>query len=306
VVLFPSDGTEIETLLKHADVALFQAKSEGRDAVRFFQPDLHASLAARHDLELELRSALAMGAFTLAFQPLYAADGRLLGAESLIRWNHPRRGAVPPGEFIPICEETGLIVGIGDWVLEQAAQQLRLWSEAGLMEDGRYLTVNVSPQQFRQPDFPARLRRVCARHGVSPRQLCLEITEGVVLGDVDEAIVRLNELRSEGHRFLIDDFGTGYSSMQYLKRLPMDGLKIDQSFVKDLRADDNNAAIVEAILAIGHRFGLTVVAEGVESEAQAQFLRSLKCDVFQGYLYGAPVDAATFEREHLRRKAAAA
>jgi len=128
----------------------------------------------------------------------------------------------------------------------------------------------------------------------------------VVLGDVDEAIVRLNELRSEGHRFLIDDFGTGYSSMQYLKRLPMDGLKIDQSFVKDLRADDNNAAIVEAILAIGHRFGLTVVAEGVESEAQAQFLRSLKCDVFQGYLYGAPVDAATFEREHLRRKAAAA
>jgi diguanylate cyclase (GGDEF)-like protein len=307
VVLYPSDGADIEALLKRADIALDQAKTEGRDAVRFFQADLHANLAARHELELELRSALAMGAFALAFQPLYAAtDGRLLGAETLVRWNHPKRGMVPPGEFIPLCEETGLIIGVGDWVLEQAALQLRLWSEAGLMGDGRYLTVNVSPQQFRQPDFPQRLRRVCARHGIAPRQLCLEITEGVVLGDLDDAIARLNELRGDGHKFLIDDFGTGYSSMAYLKRLPMDGLKIDQSFVQDLRADDNSAAIVEAILAIGHRFGLTIVAEGVETEAQAQFLRSLHCDVFQGYLFGKPVDAATFEREHLKRPAAAA
>jgi diguanylate cyclase (GGDEF)-like protein len=301
VALYPADGGDIETLLKKADVALYQAKAEGRDAVRFFQADLHASLAARNELELELRAALAMGAFSLDFQPLFAADGRLLGAESLVRWNHPKRGIVPPAQFIPICEETGLIIGIGDWVLEQAAMQMRLWTEAGLMDEGRYLTVNVSPQQFRQPDFPARLRRVCARHGIAPRQLSLEITESVVLGDLDATIARLQELRGDGHRFFIDDFGTGYSSMAYLKRLPMDGLKIDQSFVQDLRADDNSAAIVEAILAIGHRFGLTVVAEGVESEAQAAFLRELECDVFQGYLYGRPVDAATFERVHLRK-----
>jgi diguanylate cyclase (GGDEF)-like protein len=300
VAVYPADGSDIETLHKSADIALYHAKAEGRDAVRFFQADLHATLAARNELELELRGALAMGAFSLAFQPLYAADGRLLGAESLVRWNHPKRGVVPPADFIPVCEETGLIIGIGDWVLEQAAAQLRLWSEAGLMQD-RYLTVNVSPLQFRQPDFPARLRRACARHGIAPKQLCLEITEGVVLGDLENTIARLNELRGDGHRFLIDDFGTGYSSMAYLKRLPMDGLKIDQSFVKDLRADDNSSAIVEAILAIGHRFGLTVVAEGVENEAQAEFLRKLNCDVFQGYFFGKPVDAAAFEREHLRR-----
>ena len=301
IALYPADGSDIESLLKKADMALYQAKAEGRDTVRLFQADLHASLTARNELEIELRAALAMGAFTLDYQPLYAADGRLLGAESLVRWNHPRRGTVPPGEFIPICEETGLIIGIGDWVLEQAALQMRLWSEAGLLGEHRYLTVNVSPQQFRQPDFPARLKRVCARHGIAPRQLSLEITESVVLGDLDATIARLQELRGVGHRFFIDDFGTGYSSMAYLKRLPMDGLKIDQSFVQDLRADDNSAAIVEAILAIGHRFGLTIVAEGVETEAQAGFLRALKCDVFQGYLYGRPVDAATFEREHLRK-----
>jgi diguanylate cyclase (GGDEF)-like protein len=301
VALYPADGSDIETLLKRADIAQGQAKADGRDVVRFFQADLHAHLTARHELELELRAALAMGAFAVAFQPLYASDGRLLGAESLVRWNHPRRGLVPPAEFIPLCEETGLIVGVGDWVLEQAANQIRLWTEAGLMPDGRYLTVNVSPLQFRQPDFPQRLRRACARHGVNPRQLSLEITESVVLGDLDATILRLQELRGDGHRFFIDDFGTGYSSMAYLKRLPMDGLKIDQSFVQDLRADDNSAAIVEAILAIGHRFGLTVVAEGVESQAQADFLRALHCDVFQGYLFGRPVDAATFEREHLRR-----
>jgi EAL domain-containing protein (putative c-di-GMP-specific phosphodiesterase class I) len=298
--LYPTDGADIETLLQRADLAQGQAKTDGGDSVRFFQADLLAHLTARKELELELRNALAMGAFALAFQPLYSTDGRLVGAESLVRWKHPTRGIVPPGEFVPLCEETGLIVGVGDWVLEQAAAQIRLWNEAGLLGD-RYITVNVSPLQFRQPDFPQRLRRACARHGVAPRQLSLEITEGVVLGDLDATIERLQELRGDGHRFLIDDFGTGYSSMAYLKRLPMDGLKIDQSFVQDLSADDNSAAIVEAILAIGHRFGLTIVAEGVETEAQAQFLRERQCDVFQGYLYGRPVDAATFEREHLRR-----
>jgi diguanylate cyclase (GGDEF)-like protein len=300
VALFPSDGSDMESLLKQADIAMFHAKSEGRNNVRFFQVDLHAALEARQEMEIELRAALAESTFSLDFQPLFAADGRMRGAEALIRWNHPDRGVISPAQFIPICEESGLIIGIGDWVLNQAAQQLRRWTDAGLMYDQRYLTVNISPHQFRQPDFTSKLLQMCRDHEIDPRQLVLEITEGVVLGDLGEAIETMHGLRKHGLRFFIDDFGTGYSSMAYLKLLPMDGLKIDQSFVADLKQDDSNAAIVEAILTIGHRFGLIVVAEGVENAAQAEYLRSRNCDVFQGYHFGRPVDADTFERLYLR------
>lgn len=300
VALFPADGNDMESLLKQADIAMFHAKSGGRNHVRFFQVDLHAALAARQEMEIELRAALAEGAFALDYQPLFAAGGHLRGAEALIRWNHPTRGVVSPAQFIPICEESGLIIGIGDWVLNEAARQLRQWNEAGLMRDQRYLTVNISPHQFRQPDFTSKLLSVCERNEVDPRQLVLEITEGVVLSDLGEAIETMHGLRKHGLRFFIDDFGTGYSSMAYLKLLPMDGLKIDQSFVADLKQDDNNAAIVEAILTIGHRFGLIVVAEGVENAEQVEFLRGLNCDVFQGYYFGRPVDAASFEHAYLR------
>jgi diguanylate cyclase (GGDEF)-like protein len=300
VALFPADGSDMESLLKQADIAMFHAKSGGRNHVRFFQVDLHAALEARQEMEIELRAALAEGAFALDYQPIYLADGRLRGGEALIRWNHPTRGVVSPSEFIPICEESGLILGIGDWVLREVAGQLRQWTEAGLMTDQRYLTVNISPHQFRQPDFASKLLRVCNEYTIDPHRLVLEITEGVVLGDLGEAIATMNSLRQHGLRFFIDDFGTGYSSMAYLKLLPMDGLKIDQSFVHDLKEDDSDAAIVEAILTIGHRFGLTVVAEGVETKAQADFLRTVNCDMFQGYYFGRPADAATFEREHLR------
>jgi diguanylate cyclase (GGDEF)-like protein len=300
VALFPADGKDMESLLKQAEIAMFHAKSEGRNNVRFFQVDLHAALEARQEMEIELRTALAEGTFSLDYQPLFLADGRLRGAEVLIRWNHPSRGVISPAEFIPICEESGLIIGVGDWVLDQVARQLRQWSDAGLMTEQRYLTVNISPLQFSQPDFTSKLLRVCALHGVDPRRLVLEITEGVVLGDLDEAIATMHALREHGLRFFIDDFGTGYSSMAYLKLLPMDGLKIDQSFIRDLKQDDSNAAIVEAILTIGHRFGLIVVAEGVETQSQAEFLRALNCDIFQGYYFGRPVDAESFERDHLR------
>jgi len=299
VALYPSDGDSIESLLKQADIAMHYAKSEGRNCVRFFQADVHAELVARHELELELRAALADGAFTLNYQPLFARDGQLRGAEVLIRWNHPTRGVVTPAEFIPICEESGLIVGVGDWVLRQSLRQLRTWQDAGLMATDRYLGVNISPHQFRQPDFASKLLAACSEAGVDPQRLVLEITEGVVLGDLDQAIGVMNRLRERGLRFFIDDFGTGYSSMSYLKRLPMDGLKIDQSFIRDLREDDNDAAIVEAVLAIGRRFGLAVVAEGVETEAQARFLRAIHCDLFQGHYFGKPMPAEVFERDVL-------
>lgn len=301
VALFPSDGSDIETLLKHADTAMYHAKEEGRNCVRFFQPELHAAVEARHDLELELRAALASDAFELAFQPLFNNDGNLRGAEVLLRWRHPVRGAISPALFIPVCEETGLIVGVGYWVLWHAAKQLREWDDAGLIGENRYLTVNISPRQFRQPDFVAKLLQLCDEFRIKPHQLVLEITEGVVMGDLDATIERMNEVREYGLRFYIDDFGTGYSSMSYLKRLPVAGLKIDQSFVRDLREDDNDAAIVEAILAIGHRFGLTVVAEGVETQEQMDFLRSRECDVFQGYHLGRPMSASVFERDFLRQ-----
>lgn len=299
VALFPADGQDIESLLKHADTAMYHAKEEGRNCVRFFQPALHAAVEVRHELELELRKALAGDAFELAYQPLVGRDGQLLGAEVLLRWQHPLRGPVSPAQFIPVCEETGLILGVGHWVLRRAASQLRAWNDAGLMGE-RYLSVNISPRQFRQPDFVERLLQVVDEFAIRPQQLVLEITEGVVMGDLEATIVRMDEIRRHGLHFYLDDFGTGYSSMAYLKRLPVDGLKIDQSFVRDLGEDDNDAAIVEAVLAIGRRFGLAVVAEGVETEAQVAFLRERDCAVFQGYHFGKPMPAADFETRYLR------
>ncbi len=305
VVLFPSDGADIETLLKHADIAMYHAKAEGRDCTRYFRPELHAVIEERHELETALRQSLRDTGLHLAFQPLFDARGQVLGAEVLVRWQRPDRGPVSPTQFIPICEESGLIVELGYWVLQQTATQLAGWTANGLMQ-GRYLSVNISPRQFRQADFVERTLQILAAAGVPPEQLVLEITEGVVMGDVEATIERINALRRHGLRFYIDDFGTGYSSMAYLKQLPVDGLKIDQSFVRDLAEDDNDAAIVEAVLAIGQRFRLTVVAEGVETEAQRDFLVSRGCTALQGFLLGRPVDAAMFEARFLRAPAAVA
>jgi diguanylate cyclase (GGDEF)-like protein len=298
VVMFPADGADIETLLKHADIAMYHAKEEGRNCIRFFRPELHTAIEERHELETALRQSLRGDGLHLVFQPLFDRHGALLGAETLIRWQHPERGAISPAQFIPICEESGLIVELGYWVLRHAAVQLQQWNAAGLMH-GRYLSVNISPRQFRQADFVDNTLQILAAVGVQPEQLVLEITEGVVMGDIEATIKRISAMRRHGLRFFIDDFGTGYSSMAYLKRLPVDGLKIDQSFVRDLKVDDNDAAIVEAVIAIGQRFRLTVVAEGVENEAQREFLSACGCAVFQGYLLGRPVGADEFRQRFL-------
>jgi diguanylate cyclase (GGDEF)-like protein len=301
VALFPEDGDSPENLIKHADTAMYQAKTEGRNAIHFFQRDLLAAMEERHALETELRRALSEDGLDVAYQPLVDAHGGVRGAEALVRWTHPTRGPISPAQFIPLCEESGLIISLGEWVLRAVLKQVAAWRKAGALGPQQYISVNISPRQFRQQGFEDRLLAALHEFEVPPSMLVLEITEGVVLGDIDSAIQRMQALRARGVRFYIDDFGTGYSSMAYLKRLPADGLKIDKGFVRDLGTDANDAAIVDAILAMGRHFGLTVVAEGVETEAQAQYLIQRDCALLQGYHLGRPTDAARFAESFLRR-----
>jgi diguanylate cyclase (GGDEF)-like protein len=299
VTLFPADGVDAEALMRHADTALHHAKSQGRDCVHFFQPAMHAAVLAQHELETDLRQALIEQQLWLAYQPLVDADGRLRGAEALLRWRHPRRGAVSPAEFIPVAETSSLIIDLGDWVLAAAAQQLRAWCERGQLPPDFYLSVNISARQFHQPDFEQRVRRIFAGACADPRRLVLEITEGVLVRDADAAAAKMQALREFGARLYIDDFGTGYSSLSYLKRLPVDGLKIDQSFVRDLVTDPNDAAIVETILVMARRFGLQVVAEGVETPEQLAQLAAHDCPCFQGYHFSRPLDVESFDSRYL-------
>jgi EAL domain-containing protein (putative c-di-GMP-specific phosphodiesterase class I) len=302
VALFPDDGGSPENLIKHADTAMYQAKTEGRNTIHFFQRDLLAAMEERHALETDLRRALVEGGLDVAYQPLVDAHGGVRGAEALVRWTHPTRGPVSPAQFIPLCEESGLIINLGVWVLRAVLKQVQAWRRDGLLGPQQYISVNISPRQFRQQGFEDRLLAALHEFEVPPSMLVLEITEGVVLGDIDSAIQRMNTLRARGIRFYIDDFGTGYSSMAYLKRLPADGLKIDKGFVRDLGTDANDAAIVDAILAMGRHFGLTVVAEGVETESQAQYLIQRDCALLQGYHLGRPADATRFAESFLRRR----
>lgn len=301
VALFPDDATSPENLIKHADTAMYQAKTEGRNCISFFQRDLLEATEQRHALETDLRQALVDNTLDVAYQPLIDGLGTLRGAEALVRWNHPTRGPVSPVQFIPLCEESGLIIPLGDWVMRHVLRQVRDWRREGALHPQQYISVNISPRQFRQQGFEDWLIGLLHEFEVPPSQLVLEITEGVVLGDIDSAILRMQSLRARGVRFYIDDFGTGYSSMAYLKRLPADGLKIDKGFVRDLGTDANDAAIVDAILAMGRHFGLTVVAEGVETEDQARYLLERSCDLLQGYHLGRPVEAKRFASDFLSR-----
>ncbi|MEW6705889.1 MAG: EAL domain-containing protein [Pseudomonadota bacterium] len=298
IALLPADAAEAEALMRHADTALHHAKSDGRDSVHFFQPAMHSAVLTQHELENDLRQALVEQQLSLAFQPLVNSDGRLVGTEALLRWRHPRRGDVPPNDFIPVAEASNLIIDVGDWVLAAAARQLRQWQEQAPDRDF-HLSVNISPRQFQQHDFDQRVRRIVEGAGADPRRLVLEITEGVLVRDSAAAAAKMQALRQMGVRIFIDDFGTGYSSLAYLKRLPVDGLKIDQSFVRDLVSDPNDAAIVETVLAVAQRFELQVVAEGVETAEQLVYLEAHRCRYFQGFYFSRPLPAADFNRQYL-------
>lgn len=292
VALFPDGADENSgTLLRQADTAMYQAKAGGRNAVSFFEPRMQALVEERLALENDLRAAIAGEQLELYLQGQYDADRRLVGAEVLLRWNHPRRGAVPPTAFIPLAEESGLIDEIGTWVLRQAAILQRALEKAG---HALRLAVNISPRQFRQADFVGRVRAILAETGATSSGLTLEITESLLLADVGEAAARMHALKAMGLRFSIDDFGTGYSSLSYLKRLPLQELKVDRSFVAGLPQDDDDAALSQTILLIATQLHLETVAEGVETEAQFAWLKQSGCACFQGYLFCRPQPAAAF------------
>ena len=294
ITLFRGHLESQDDLLKHADVAMYQAKASGRNAIRFFDPQMQALLDMRAALETDLRPALAQQQFRLFYQIQIGSLRQPMGAEVLLRWEHPVRGFVFPDQFIPLAEETGLILPIGRWGLETACAQLRAWQHDALTRD-LTLAVNVSAKQFHQADFVEQVQRVLLESGAKPSQLKLELTESTVLENVEDTIAKMREIKLLGVSFSMDDFGTGYSSLQYLKRLPLDQIKIDKSFVTDITSDANDAAIVQAIIAMTEALGLNVIAEGVETEAQRDFLDKHGCHAFQGYLFSKPVPLGQFE-----------
>ena len=294
ISLFRDNEIGMDDLLKHADTAMYQAKTSGRNTLRFFDPDMQASLEARAALEADLRHALSQQQFKLFFQIQVNAANHPIGAEALLRWLHPERGLVSPLQFIPLAEDTGLILPIGQWVLETACAQIKAW-EANPSACELQLSVNVSARQFHQPDFVEQVRAAIKKAAADPTRLKLELTESVVLDNINDTIVKMHELKQIGVGFSMDDFGTGYSSLSYLTQLPLDQLKIDLSFVHNIGIKPTDAVIVQTIIGMGNSLGMEVVAEGVENEEQRDFLERNGCHVYQGYLFSKPVPIKEFE-----------
>ena len=294
ISMFGGDEHSIDELLKRADTAMYQAKKSGRNAIRFFDSATHAAMEARIALESDLRGALPENQLKLYYQMQVDRAGNIFGAEVLLRWQHPDRGLVSPFHFIPLAEETGLIVSIGNWVLETACAQLKQWE---VDPDARHLqlAVNVSARQFHQPDFVDQVCAVIKKTAIDPRKLKLELTESLVLDNIDETIAKMLTLKESGVRFSMDDFGTGYSSLAYLSRLPLDQVKIDQSFVRNINVKSTDAVIVQTIIGMANNLNMEVIAEGVETVQQRDFLEDSGCYTYQGYLFGKPVPVDKFE-----------
>jgi diguanylate cyclase (GGDEF)-like protein/PAS domain S-box-containing protein len=293
ITVFGDRQSSTSEILQQADIAMYQAKAAGRNTIRFFAPALQAAVSARACLEDEIRHGIRERQFSLWYQP-QVDSGRIIGAEALLRWNHPQRGVPPPAEFIPLAEETGLIIPLGRFVLEQACSQAAAW--AGRPGFGPIpIAVNVSARQFRQADFVTHVLESIRRAGANPENIKLEITESMLLDNLEETVAVMNTLKSHGLRFSLDDFGTGYSSLAYLKRLPLDQLKIDRTFVRDILANSTNGALAQAIISLAGALGLLVIAEGVETNEQKELLAHLGCNCFQGYLFSRPVPATEFE-----------
>jgi diguanylate cyclase (GGDEF)-like protein/PAS domain S-box-containing protein len=294
ISLFRKGQTTADELMRQTDASMYQVKRLGRDRVHFFDAKMQSALEERVALETALRKAIP-GQLLLHYQPQVDDKGGIFGAEVLVRWLHPEKGLINPGEFIPLAEDTGLILPLGHWVLETACRQLTLWETRHATRDLR-LAVNVSALQFHQDNFVDQVLSVIDATGVDPTRLKLELTESMLVGDADSVVRKMGQLKVRGIRFSLDDFGTGFSSLSYLRRLPIDQLKIDQSFVRDIETDPNDAAIVRTIIALGQSLGLNVIAEGVETEGQRNFLAVHGCKQYQGYLFGRPVPIADFEK----------
>ena len=295
VAMFPSEDNRKETgndILRHADTAMYRAKDDGRDTIRFFLPSMQAAADTRLAIEKELRHALERNELTLFFQPQVNAKGEIFGAETLARWQHPEKGFISPATFIPIAEATGLILPIGEWVLQTACEHLKSWSDSGF--EINHLAVNVSPRQFRQPNFISQVENILDQTGADPTKLGLELTEGMVIDNILDTIEKMEALKTLGIELSIDDFGTGYSSLTYLKKMPLDILKIDQSFVRDIETDVNDAAIVDTIISMATHLDLKVIAEGVETQFELEFLKEKGCPLYQGYYFSKPVPNEQF------------
>jgi diguanylate cyclase (GGDEF)-like protein/PAS domain S-box-containing protein len=294
ISLFLSYEFSVDELLKRADTAMYEAKRAGRNSIRFFDPATHAAMQTRIALETDLRHALSENQFRLYYQMQVDRDGRILAAEVLLRWLHQSKGLIPPLQFIPMAEETGLILPIGHWILETACRQLQVWQTHPQTRDLQ-LSVNVSARQFRQSDFVSQVDQILERTGVDPSRLKLELTESLMLDNINQTIIKMQALKGLGVCFSMDDFGTGYSSLAYLSQLPLDEVKIDQSFVRDLDSNPGNAIIVQTIIGMTKNLGLNVIAEGVETSAQHAFLEKAGCYHYQGFLFSKPVPLDEFE-----------
>jgi len=285
---FPDDGTDPESLVKNADAAMYQAKALGRDNFQFYTAQMNAEVHERISLQIELRQGITRGQFQLAYQPqIDIQTGRVFAAEALVRWNHPVLGSLPPSRFIPIAEESGLIVPLGDWVLHAACRQNKAWQDAGMPPIS--VCVNVSARQFKEKNWIQRVRHALEESGLEPRYLELELTESLIMQDAEQAIATMRELQAVGVHFSIDDFGTGYSSLSALKSFPVARLKIDRSFVRNLPHDENDRGIATAVISLGQKLNMRVIAEGVETDAQLEFLTANHCDEIQGFHFSRPV-----------------
>lgn len=293
IALFRDQSITVDELMKRADTAMYQAKAAGRNTLRFFDPEMQEAVAARAALEFDLRRALLEKQFLLYYQAQVDSSDRVIGAEVLLRWQHPMRGLVTPVEFIPLAEETGLILPLGQWVLEAACGQLAAWAEQPQTRD-LTLAVNVSARQFRQSNFVEQVLSTVSQLGADPHKLKLELTESMLVDNVDDIIEKMTILKAHGVNFSMDDFGTGYSSLSYLKLLPIYQLKIDRSFVRDVLTDTNDAAIARTIVALGQSLGLSVIAEGVETQSQRDFLAASGCTFYQGYFFSRPLPLNEF------------
>jgi EAL domain-containing protein (putative c-di-GMP-specific phosphodiesterase class I) len=301
IAAFPTDGADADTLIGAADAAMYRAKQSGRNAYQFFTAEINQRSRARVQLGSELRRALEREEFALFYQPKYLLPSRQpSGAEALLRWMHPERGMVSPAEFIPVLEETGLIVPVSEWVIRQACEDLRAWRCAGC---DLAVSVNLSARQFRQVNLHERIKALVSSTGVDAQLIELEITESHLMQDPDQAILVMRALCEAGMRIAIDDFGTGYSSLAYLTRFPISALKIDRSFVQDMSRDKSAATIVRTIVEMAHSLGFTVIAEGVETEEQARLLQQLRYEQAQGYLFARPMPAAELMRLCAPRRA---